>query len=187
MNKKILLMAVAIILSGNAAMAADQAQLKKETVIRIQAFGKSLKGEFKKAMDKGGAAEAVDVCHGKAPALAQNLSNEGWVIGRTSRRWRNSANRPDDWESKVLAMFEEQKNKGADISKLAFGEIVEEQNGKTWRFMKAIPTGAVCTTCHGTDVKPDLKAKLKANYPQDRAFGFKEGDIRGAFTVRKKL
>jgi hypothetical protein len=32
-----------------------------------------------------------------------------------------------------------------------------------------------------------VKAKLAELYPKDRATGFKEGDIRGAFTLTKTL
>jgi hypothetical protein len=53
--------------------------------------------------------------------------------------------------------------------------------------MKAIPTGAVCLTCHGTEVKPEVLTKIKELYPNDKATGYQEGDIRGAFVAVKNL
>ncbi len=36
-------------------------------------------------------------------------------------------------------------------------------------------------------MKEPVKAKLAELYPDDRATGYKEGDIRGAFTLSKPL
>jgi hypothetical protein len=53
--------------------------------------------------------------------------------------------------------------------------------------MKAIPTGEVCLKCHGTQIAPEVSQVLASLYPEDRATGYKEGDIRGAFVVIRKL
>jgi hypothetical protein len=53
--------------------------------------------------------------------------------------------------------------------------------------MKAIPTAAVCLVCHGETVEGALGEKIKALYPQDRATGYRLGDIRGAFTITQPL
>jgi len=56
-----------------------------------------------------------------------------------------------------------------------------------FRFMKAIPMAANCLQCHGTEISPAVSAKLTELYPQDKAVGYKEGDLRGAFVVVKNL
>jgi hypothetical protein len=53
--------------------------------------------------------------------------------------------------------------------------------------MKAIPTAELCLTCHGEALDPELQATLDELYPADKARGFKEGDIRGAFTLSRPL
>jgi len=53
--------------------------------------------------------------------------------------------------------------------------------------MKAIPTGGGCLLCHGTNLSPEIGQALADLYPEDRATGFTEGDIRGAFVVIQKL
>ena len=65
--------------------------------------------------------------------------------------------------------------------------IEDDQGQKTFRYMKAIPTGSLCLACHGDKLDPEVDAKLKALYPNDTARGFKEGDLRGAFTIAKPL
>ena len=53
--------------------------------------------------------------------------------------------------------------------------------------MKAIPTAAVCLKCHGTELTADVVDALNNAYPEDKATGYQEGDIRGAFVVVKDL
>lgn len=70
---------------------------------------------------------------------------------------------------------------------MAFAEVVESDVGKRYRFMKAIPTADLCLACHGESINPDLAAAIDKAYPDDKARGFKTGDIRGAFTLSKPL
>ena len=51
------------------------------------------------------------------------------------------------------------------------------------RYMKAIPTGPVCLTCHGEEIAPEVEESLRTAYPHDRALGYGLGDIRGAFSI----
>ena len=47
--------------------------------------------------------------------------------------------------------------------------------------------GEVCLKCHGENIDPAVKAKLGELYPNDKATGYKLGDLRGAFTVRQEM
>ena len=53
--------------------------------------------------------------------------------------------------------------------------------------MKAIPTGGVCLACHGENLAQGVQETITTLYPNDKATGFKSGDIRGAFVVTKVL
>jgi len=109
-------------------------------------------------------------------------------VGRTALKLRNPDNAPDAWELRVLNQFEDRKAKGEDPKKIAFGEVVDDGGVQCFRFMKAIPTAKKpCTVCHGGNIKPEIAALLDELYPNDEARGFKEGDIRGAFSLRKVL
>ena len=72
---------------------------------------------------------------------------------------------------------------GADPKTL---EASKTEDG-TFRYMKAIPTGGVCLACHGEKIAQPIAAKLDSLYPDDQARGFKQGELRGAFTLSKKL
>ena len=97
---------------------------------------------------------------------------------------RNTDNSADAWERAVLETFEARKAAGEDPAKLEYVAEVDQGGEATFRYMKAIPTQAVCLACHGGDaVSPEVEAALKRYYPDDQARGFKEGDLRGAFTL----
>ena len=182
--------AMMLALSGCAHQQAsvDTASLKQEGRQLAARFLGSLKPELQKAMKAGGPTHAIEVCHVKAPQITRQLSQEsGWQLRRTSLKVRNPDNAPDAWERRVLAQFEQQKAQGADPRQLEYGEVVTENGQRVWRYAKAIPTGPVCTVCHGQKVAPPVMEKIRTYYPSDQATGFKPGDIRGMFSFRKVL
>jgi len=164
------------------------AEHNAESKAVIKTFMVQLKGELQSSMKAGGPANAVDVCQYRAPVIAKTLSDKtGWKVARTSLKPRNPANAPDAWETKVLQVFEKRKGNGESPETMAYSEMVTVNGIKSFRFMKAIPTGKVCLQCHGEHIKPELAAKLDASYPNDKARGYKFGDIRGAFTITRQV
>ena len=151
-----------------------------------QTFGKTLKGELQAAMKQGGPMAAVSVCNERAPEIAAQLSEEtGFTLRRTSLKPR--ATEPHDWERDVLKQFEARHADGEPPQSIEWHEVASVDGEKQLRYMKAIGTKGVCLTCHGTDIDPALKAKIDKLYPEDRAVGFEEGDIRGAFSITAPL
>ena len=73
------------------------------------------------------------------------------------------------------------------MAKMEYAEVVAEGGKQYFRYMKAIPTGELCLKCHGAEIEPGVKAKLDELYPNDKARGFKLGDIRGAFTIKQPM
>jgi len=154
----------------------------------IKQFFSQLKGELQKAMKEGGPVDAIGVCNEKAPEIADEISaSTGWYVARTSLKNRAPTNSPEAWGKKVLKEFEARKTAGTDVKTLDYKDVVEEDGKKVFRYMKAIPTGEICLKCHGSNLKPEVAAKLDELYPSDRARDFKLGDIRGAFVLKKTL
>ncbi|MBK1700706.1 Tll0287-like domain-containing protein [Thiococcus pfennigii] len=155
----------------------------------IQQFATELQGELQAAMQEGGPVQAIEVCKERAPGIAEELSAQtGWTVGRTSLKTRNVAhNRPDPWEAEVLARFDARQAAGEDVQTMAYAEVVDGEDGKRFRFMKAIPTAEICLACHGQDVAPKVAEALDAAYPDDQARGYEVGEVRGAFSLSKPL
>ena len=191
MKKIILAMMVAALPFIGTAEAGDidKGALTAEGKKIFMEFGKTLKGHLKGGLKSGGPAKAIEVCNKIAPSVAADLSNKhGVELSRTSLKLRNPANAPDAWEKSVLMKFEERKAAGEDVKKLAYTQVVTENGKQYFRMMKAIPTAQKpCLACHGGKVKPGIANKLDSLYPDDKARGYKAGDIRGAFTLKKAL
>jgi len=155
----------------------------------IEGLGETLKQQLIAAIKTGGPVSAIGVCRTIAPTISQEKSRTyGLEVGRTALKVRNPANAPDAFERKVLEEFVRKIESGADPASLEHKETVVEGGETLFRYMKAIPTAAEpCLACHGSDLKPEIKAEILRLYPDDRATGFKAGELRGAFTVIQKL
>jgi hypothetical protein len=134
-----------------------------------------------------GAEGAIPVCKDMAPKMAGEISQQsGWKIKRVSLKARNDARAtPDEWEKAVLEDFDKRAASGESPAKLEKGEKI----GDEYRFVKALPVQALCLGCHGPAerLSPAVKTVLGQHYPNDRATGYSEGQIRGVISVRKKL
>ncbi len=154
----------------------------------IQQFATQLKTTLQTGIKTTGAAGAIDSCKLQAPDIADQLSElNGWQVGRTSLKTRNPDNAPDDWETSTLQNFASQQTQGIDPATLEAYTILDTPEGRQFRYMKAIPTAAVCLNCHGSKLSPEVIHRLDLLYPQDQARDYHQGDIRGAFTLSKKL
>ena len=139
---------------------------------------------------KSGPEGAILVCRDKAPQLAKAASEEtGWSIRRVSLRNRNPRAVPDAWERAALEDFDRRAASGESPATLERAEVVTEDGKQSYRYMRALPTQPLCLNCHGLpeQLSPAVKEKLKALYPDDKAVGYRPGEIRGAMTIRKAV
>jgi hypothetical protein len=181
----VLLMGVA--LCPLVASAADETLwpewVEKSRELSMQ-LGAELKAELGAAIQTGGAVAAIDVCHTRAPAIAARLSAEsGARVGRTALRVRNASNVPDELQRAVLEQFAGDLASGKIEGPLEAAFEIKREGGIERHYMRAIPTEAICLTCHGETLAPELAAAIARDYPGDQATGFKQGDLRGAFSV----
>ncbi|MBC8519536.1 MAG: DUF3365 domain-containing protein [Gammaproteobacteria bacterium] len=180
---------VAGMLTMPLAASADRTdQYVNESRAAVKSLFKTLKGNLVGAMKAGGPIKAIEACNLSAqPLTVAEAGRLGYDIGRTSLRLRNPVNEADAWEIKVLQQFEARKSAGEDLKKMDYYEVVDSGGGKTFRYMKAIPAGKPCMVCHGDMVAPKVLEKIRSHYPLDQATGFKPGDLRGAFTISRKM
>ena len=179
----------AILTLSSSVYAADMQALTKEGKSVMQSFGKTLKGALVGAMNKGGPNNALHVCNVQAPQIASSISmKSGWTVARSSHKLRNPANQADDFTRAAIEDFLARQAKGEKPNTMIKTAIVEENGKKVFRMVKAIPTKDVCLKCHGGNtVKPEVLKNIKELYPQDQATGFQPGEMRGVFTLSKKL
>jgi hypothetical protein len=136
------------------------------------------KRELKTTLTEGlatGPVEAIGACRLQAPVIAATHSQAGVRIGRTSHRLRNPTNVAPEWVAPILAEYlAEPSTRGP--------REVPLSNDRTG-YSEPILIQPPCLTCHGESLAPAVAAKIAELYPDDRAVGFRLGDLRGAFWV----
>lgn len=149
-------------------------------VERARAAVAKLKGtlmaELQKAIAERGAAGAVDVCGAISQRVKEEASVDGITIGRTSSRLRNPANTAPSWVAPILAELERAPKDQRQPRQVALPDGAVG-------YVEPLVTAPLCLQCHGKDLAPDVKAALAAKYPDDKATGFAEGDLRGVAWV----
>jgi hypothetical protein len=122
-----------------------------------------------------GPGHAITACQLQAPEIASSLSLEGIVVGRSSDRLRNPANVSPEWVSPVMtAWLTTSKERAPQIVALADNRL---------GYVEPILLKPLCLTCHGSNLLPEVTARIDELYPQDRATDFETGDLRGVFWI----
>jgi cytochrome c553 len=180
-----------MVLVTASATATDLAPRDKAAKAISMQLIKQLGGKLKQEMKASGPTGAISVCKDAAPAIARDLSLEhGWKVTRVSNKARNPLlGTPDAWEHQQLDAFEQRKSSGEKPADMFTSEITEESGRRYYRFIKPLGTKKICLACHGDDatVPAPVQARLKQEYPFDRARGYKAGDIRGAISIKQLL
>ena len=184
MLRSVIAAAMLPLLAGPAAAQSDLPERMGKARATASDFGARLLSELQKAMAAGGPVNAIGICNTIAPEIAAEKSATAQMrVGRTSLKLRQPKNAPDAWELQQLQNFEARKAAGENPGAIEVGEFTEKDGKPVFRYMKAIPTAPLCLNCHGAQLAPEVAAKLRALYPEDRATGFAAGDLRGAFTI----
>jgi hypothetical protein len=130
-----------------------------------------------------GAAGALDFCSRTALVLTDSLTADqpGVSVKRTSTRIRNPRNEPDRHEQLALAWFDSMRA----VSGTLPAAYVQPVSAAEARFYRPLIIAPFCTQCHGPAEKldPRVRAALQERYPNDRAIGYQEGDLRGVIRV----
>jgi len=137
---------------------------------KIGELKKTLLGALQGALAES-ATKAVETCAQVAPSLT-----EGQAFGRMTRRPRNPKNAVAGWQEEALAHFESLVAAGASLDGAAFARTLE--GGKVG-YAEPLVIQELCLTCHGEQIAPEVAAVIAAKYPQDRATGYRLGDLRG--------
>ncbi|GAB4377572.1 MAG: DUF3365 domain-containing protein [Elainellaceae cyanobacterium] len=108
---------------------------------------------------------------------AMQLSKEnGWQVKQIASKYRNPAHAPDNLQSRIaLSRFEQ----NPELIGFWDRETMNDQEGS--RYYRRINVEASCLACHG--FKNNRPQFVKDNYPQDLAYDFQVGDLRGMYAV----
>jgi cytochrome c553 len=133
------------------------------------------------AMANYGPAGAVEFCNAHALTLTDSMARvQNARIRRVTDRPRNPANQANETELAYINMLKIKADRQE-----ALPPTIMVLDGKMTGYYP-IQTAKMCIQCHGmedTDILPETLAKIKSLYPEDKATGYAEGQLRGLFVV----
>lgn len=153
-------------------------------------FMGNLKSILVNQIQTNGTVNALYVCSDTAQVLTNKFGlQKGVFIKRVSVKNRNKYNYPDQYELKVLNNFQEMLlNNKLDIE-TELVELVKEGEFSYLRYMKPILIQPECLNCHGEEntMPAEVSRLIAERYPEDKATGYKPGDLRGAVSLKKLI
>lgn len=150
--------------------------------ITAEASGK-LSIALAEAMGKSGPAGALSVCSEKAPQIAKEVAAvHGVTLRRAATKPRNPKNAADEAEKAALEDFA-----AASAKKEApKPQVITNADGSRAFLAPIVLGNPLCLQCHGTqekDIAPETLTAIQKLYPDDKATGFKLGDLRGLWRI----
>lgn len=115
------------------------------------------------------------VCKPVGKRAKEMAAEHDWVVRQIAERYRNPAHQLDDRARPIFERFEQ----NPEVVRL--WTRMERDGTAGWRYFRRITVEPSCLACHGAET--DRPAFVKANYPNDKAFGFEAGDLRGLYSV----
>ena len=148
---------------------------------------KELKTALMRAVREGGPAHAVEFCSGEALDLTDSVEKEfaQLEIKRTTFKYRNPANAPDELERLALEKYREALEEESAPPDYLVQKY--EQGGQLrYRYYQPLRVAGLCLTCHGDpeeNIPEPVSEVLQKEYPGDRAIGYESGEFRGFIRV----
>lgn len=144
---------------------------------------KALSQQLQHAISERGLEGALSFCNVHALPITDSLSRAMNVtISRTALKYRNPENAPDPYEEQLMMHFQQMIAQNKKVSDTL---VVNEQGEMV--YFAPILTLPACLQCHGApevEIKPQTMQLVRSLYPDDRAIGFREGDLRGMWKVK---
>jgi len=172
------LVSFGLVLATHVASAGDAELVRAAEIARAAERLAPFKRDLQAALAQGlaeGPVEAIAVCRLKAPEIARALSHDGVRVGRASHRLRNPANAPPAWVAPILdAYLASPADRAPRLVSLP-----DARSG----YVEPILLQPPCLTCHGETLAPAVATRIAELYPEDRATGFRVGELRGVFWI----
>ena len=140
----------------------------------------TLRNALTNAIGQNGFAGALQYCNVQALPITSLYASQNITVSRVSDKNRNPGNAMSEldklqWEKLKIA-FEKKDSLKATIV----------DNKEDIHYYKPILIQGMCLSCHGTpnkEISKELLTQISTLYPEDKATGYKTGDLRGMWHV----
>lgn len=152
---------------------------------RLALQTKSLVGQnLMSAINSKGVLGAVDFCNLNAQQLTSAYIKDDVIkIKRATDKPRNPLDLVNKNENVVLKKYYDLMKQKKELAPL----LVEAKD--VFRFYAPIKINQMCLQCHGqpnTEIKSETLSVISAKYPKDKAQNYKDGDLRGVWSIEWK-
>lgn len=142
---------------------------------QLDALRSSLAGAFG---DRGVPADQGtfrEVCRPVGMRAREIAERNGWTVQQLAAKYRNPDHGLDREAERVYDMMR------TDPELSGIWVQTSMQGRKGVRYFRRIAVEEACLACHGA--RDDRPAFVGQNYPEDRAYDFRIGDLRGVYAV----
>ncbi|MEL7118972.1 MAG: DUF3365 domain-containing protein [Bacteroidota bacterium] len=108
-------------------------------------------------------------------------NNKALKVRRVSEQFRNRKDKPTDDEYLILRDFKTKQMSGETLV-----PFIKQIDASTVAYYEPIMVQEICLNCHGIvgeDLTEAEYAIIEDKYPNDKAIGFRVGDLRGMWSV----
>ncbi len=147
-----------------------------QSIENLDALRSDLAAYLKDTSEPPTAETMKQVCKPVGMKAVQLSQENGWQVKQIASKYRNPNHAPSTpSERQALKEFERQP----ELMGFWQSETVGDQAGL--RYYRRINVEESCLACHGSKAsRPEF---VQNNYPQDLAYNFKVGDLRGMYSV----
>lgn len=159
--------------------------VKKTASNVTKEFESKIKKELKDAKREAGIKGMTDFCVTDSRKILEEINKKyapKISVKRISLNNRNEKAKPEEKEIKILEAFDLIQKSDAYEPK----QIVQIVDDNTYKIYSPIQMNSRdCKKCHGLENKVDKESKKRFSevYKNNRGYGHKSGDIRGAVVV----
>ncbi|WP_456378568.1 Tll0287-like domain-containing protein [Lutibacter sp.] len=187
MLKKALIISVllSVVACNNTLSTKEKQEYSKMGMEITKASFKELSSNLIQQMKIGGPSQAVPFCNVQAMPITYKMAEKFNVtIKRTSDKVRNSKNKASKRELEIIKEYSTLIKNNEALT-----PIVELDENNMKHYYAPIKLNAKCLACHGElgnklSVKTD--SLIKSLYPNDKAIGYKDGNLRGVWSITFK-
>ncbi len=144
---------------------------------------KIFKGKIESVGKAKGLHEVVNFCHKNAVLLTDSIGKANNVeMTRTSHKLRNSDNKPDADQQAIIDNYLDSQEMHKELAPM----VMKDDQGYI-HFYAPIKLKKKCLQCHGKpgeEINDKVLDVIKANYSDDKAINFREGEFRGIWDIK---
>lgn len=155
-------------------------QYEKKGIEIAMAAQKLLGQNLMREVQDNGTLEALEFCNVQAIPLTDSVAKKyNATVQRVTDRNRNPENEANSEEKALIEVFQREMAAGKDPRPIV------HPKADSVRFYYPLMTNSLCLECHGKkeDIEPAVHERIMKLYPQDKAIGYSENEVRGIWKI----